>query len=65
MIIQRYFAIKGLNILYVSKDKADSLPEVVRADFKEQPCGEGTVESFPSRIRKSVEKQGWFVDEAQ
>jgi len=63
--IQRYFALKGSSVLYVAKEKKDSLPKSVWDDFKQQPCGEGTVESFPSRIKQSVKKQGWFVDKAQ
>lgn len=62
MKIQRYFAIKGLSVLYIDKDKVDSLPESVWEGFKQTLCGEGTIESFPNRIRKPVEKDGWFVD---
>lgn len=63
MNIQRYFAIKGLNILYVNKKKKDSVPANVWEGFKQTLCGEGDIGFFPNRIRKPVEKDGWFVDE--
>ena len=63
MIVQRHFALKGTAVLYVAKDKVDSLSESLWNDFKRQICGEGSIESFPHRIKESVEKNGWCVDE--
>jgi hypothetical protein len=65
MKIQRFFAIKGTGVLYLNKEKADALPENIREVFKSSPCGEGMLESFPSRIHHPITKHGYFVDEAK
>lgn len=64
MIIQRHFAVKGTDILYVDKDKADSVPESVWKGFKRQVSGEGDIKSFPQRVHVPVTEQGYFVDDS-
>ena len=63
MTIQRYFAKKGTSVLYIDKSKAESLPESTWNGFRGTICGEGDIESFPSRIAEGVAKDGWYVDE--
>jgi phage terminase large subunit len=62
MIIQRYFAVKGTDILYVVKDKADSVPESIWEEFKRTVCGEGDLESFPEKVHVPLVRDGFYVD---
>lgn len=62
--IQRFFAIRGKGVLYVDKEKAESLPKSIWEGFKEKPCGEGEIGAFPLKIRNPVEQEGYFVDMA-
>lgn len=64
MKIQRYFAVKGTDILYVVKDKADSVPESLWDGFKRQLCGEGDLKSFPERVHIPLSENGFFVDDS-
>lgn len=63
MKIQRYFAVKGTDILYIVKGKADSVPESIWEEFKRQLCGEGDIGQFPEKIREPISEKGFYVDD--
>lgn len=63
MKIQRFFALKGGSILYIDKERSDSIPENVRECFKQAPCGEGDIGYFPKKVVEPVTEKGYFVDD--